>query len=103
MLPLLHMKDDVRVIHVEMFGDAQSLSLEDLFKRSARRAPDRAAFLDQLKRPAQGRPEHGFSRPQGALKINLSKHVIARLQVFFHRKDSPGGDINTIAWLVDLQ
>src|SRR2546430_894309 len=103
MLPLLHVKDDIRVIQLEMFGDAQCLSSQNLFKRSARSAPDGLAFLHQLERPAQGGPEHRFSRSQGAVKVDLSKHVVARLEIFFDRKDSTGSDINAIALLVDLK
>src|SRR5256885_16592612 len=97
------MEDDVGVIQFEMFGNAQRLPMQDLFKRSARRTPDRLASLHQLERPAQGGPEYRFSRSQSAMKVNLSKHVVASLQVFFHRKNSPGRDIDTIALLVDLK
>src|SRR5258708_7867525 len=97
------MKDNVRVIHLEMFGDAQCLSMQNLFKRRARCTPNRLALLDQFERPAQGGPEYCFSRSQSAMKVNLSKHVIARLEIFFNRIDSTGGDINTIALLIDLK
>src|SRR2546425_6186633 len=86
-----------------MFGDAQWLPTQDLFKRSAWRVPDRLALLDQLKRPAKGGPEPRFRRSQGPVKVNLAKHVVARLQIFFNRKNSPRGDIDTVALFVDLQ
>src|SRR6267378_3126215 len=97
------MKDDVRIIHLEMLGDAQRLSMQDLFKRRARPTPDRLALLDQFERPAQGGPEYCFSRSQSAMKVNLSKHVVARLEIFFNRIDSTGRNINTIALLIDLK
>src|SRR6266850_2164976 len=97
------MKDDVRVIHLEMLGDAQRLSMQNLFKRRALNAPDRLALLDQFEGPAQSGLEYCFSRSQSAMKVNLSKHVVARLEIFFNRIDSTGGDINTTALLIDLK
>src|SRR6266550_737786 len=97
------MKDDVGIIHLEVFSDAQCLTAQDLFKRSAWRTPDGRARLNQLKRPAQGGPEHRFRRSQGPMKVNLAKHVVARLKVFFNRENSPRGHIDTIAFLVDLK
>src|SRR5258707_9216381 len=86
-----------------MLGDAQRLSTKDLFKRRAHRAPDRLALLNQLERPAQGGSENCFGRSQGPVKVDLSEHVVTRLQVFLDCKYSTCGDINAIALLVDLK
>src|SRR6266481_9803518 len=103
MLPLLHMKDDIRIVHLEMLGDTQWLSMKDLFKRRARCTPDQLTVFNQLECPPQGRPKHCFGRSQSPMKVNLSEHVITRLQVFLDREYSSRGDVNAIALLVDLK
>ena len=103
MLPLFHMKDDIRIVHFQMLGDVQSLTTQHLFKRRSGRTPNRGAFFNQLQRSQQRRSQNSFCRTQGPMKINLPKHVVARLQILFDRKDTTGRHINAIALLIDLE
>src|SRR3977135_1984901 len=86
-----------------MFRGGQWLPMQDFFKRRARRGPDGLAFLNQFERSTQRGSEHGLSRSQRPVKIDLSKHVVAGLEIFFNCIDATRGDIDSIACLVDLK
>src|SRR5258706_9794139 len=86
-----------------MFGDAERLAPQDFFKCRTGGGPDRRSLSDQLERPAESGPEDSFCRSQGPVKINLAKHVVAGLEVFFNRIDPPRRDVDAIALLIYLK
>ena len=77
---------------MQNFAESGIFGLPDLFTRGAK-----------LERAPEKRPHEGFGGAQGAVKINLAKHVVARLQIIFDGVDPAGGNIQPVVFGIDLK
>ena len=102
-LPLLDVKDEIRIVHLQVFTHSQRFSPQDLFKRSARSVPNFLAFVEQVQRTSHDRSQHSFRRSESSMEVDLAKHVVARLQVFFDCINAARLHVNSIGSLVDCE
>src|SRR5687768_18489598 len=80
-LPLLDVKDEIRIVDLKMLGDRQLFAPQNPFERRTRRVPNLVTVIEQSQRTSNDRTQRRFSRTQRAMKVNLAKHVIPRLQI----------------------
>src|SRR5688572_2713863 len=97
------MEDDVRVVNLQMFSNRQSLALKYFCERSVGRAPHGGAAGDQFQSSTESGSQDGFRRTQGAMKVHLTKHIVARLQIFLDGVNTTRGYVHTIVSDIDLK